>query len=139
MFELDRLAWLCLFIIARWTVGACAMFCGIWVGPRWGLPVFARSSACTSIPTAAIRWLHELSRLVSIPFSSRILSSKEFLYRNIKHSSAALRWAVCRLCRLVSCTRMVSSSCLIYSVLRSLKAAWAWRFLCLRSSDVAYI
>ena len=26
-----------------------------------------------------------------IPFSRRILSSKEFLYRNIKHSSAALR------------------------------------------------
>lgn len=33
---------------------------------------------------------------------------------------------------------MVSSSCLIYSVRLSLNAAWAWRFLCLRSSEVAY-
>lgn len=32
------------------------------------------------------------------PFSKRILSSNEFLYRSIKHSSAADRWLCCKLC-----------------------------------------
>lgn len=55
----------------------------------------------------------------------------------MRHSSAAFRWAVCRLCRFCSWIWIVSSSCLMYSVRRSRKAAWAWRFRCFRSSEVA--
>lgn len=73
------------------------------------------------------------------PFSSRTRSSNEFLYRSIKHSSAALRWLCCKFCKFSSWCLMVFSSCLMYSVRRSRKAACACLFLCLRSSDVAYI
>lgn len=58
-----------------------------------------------------------------IPFSNRMRSSKEFLYRSIRHSSAALRWLCCRLCKDSSLRLMVVSSCRIYSVRRSRKAA----------------
>jgi hypothetical protein len=34
------------------------MFGGTWVGPRLGLPVLARSSACTSMPTEVSGQLH---------------------------------------------------------------------------------
>lgn len=61
------------------------------------------------------------------------------MYLNIRHSSAAVRWLCCKLARFSSCCCMVVSSCLMYSVRRSRKAAWACRFRCLRSSDVAYI
>lgn len=74
-----------------------------------------------------------------VPFSNKILSSKEFLYRSIRHSSAANLWLCCKLWSASSCCLIVVSSCLMYSVRRSLKAACAWRFLCLRSSEVAYI
>lgn len=71
------------------------------------------------------------------PFSIRILSRSEFLYRSIRHSSAALLWLCCRDWRVSSLRLMVDSSCLMYSVLRSRKAAWACLLRCLRSSDVA--
>lgn len=71
------------------------------------------------------------------PFSSRILSSNEFLYRSIKHSSAAVRWLCCRDCRPSSLRLMVASKWRMYSVRRSRKAAWACLFRCFRSSDVA--
>jgi hypothetical protein len=51
--DADLRAW-CLFKMARWMGGGCTRFWGTWVGPRFGLPVFARSSACTSMP--ASRW-----------------------------------------------------------------------------------
>src|SRR4051794_40881614 len=57
----------------------------------------------------------------------------------MRHSSAALRWLFCRFCSVSSWCLMVLSSCLMYSVLRSRKAACAWRLRCLRSSEVAYI
>lgn len=74
-----------------------------------------------------------------VPFSRRIRSSNEFLYRSIRHSSAALRWLCCSVCRVSSLTLMVLSSCFMYSVRRSRNAAWACLFRCLRSSEVAYI
>jgi hypothetical protein len=76
---------------------------------------------------------------LGLPFSSKILSSREFLYRSIRHSSAAVRCVICRFCKVSSWCFMVLSSCLMYSVRRSRKAAWAWRLRCLRSSEVAYI
>jgi hypothetical protein len=54
-----------------WDMGAAT---GMRVGPRLGLPPFCLNSAWTSIP-----------------FSSNILSRREFLYLSIRHSSAALR------------------------------------------------
>lgn len=71
------------------------------------------------------------------PFSIRTRSSNEFLYRSIRHSSAALRWLCCSVRNVSSFSLIVASSCLIYSVLRSRKAAWACLFRCLRSSEVA--
>ena len=96
-------------------------------------PLAHRSLACHQLAST----LHRYRTL--LPFSSKIRSRREFLYRSIKHSSAAARWLACRLCNVSSRCWMVASNCLIYSVRRSRNAAWACRFLCLRSSDVAYI
>ena len=49
---LDLRDWWCLFMMARWIGGGWTMFGGTWVGPRFGLPVLARSSACTSMPVS---------------------------------------------------------------------------------------
>lgn len=58
-----------------------------------GAPVFKRSSACTSIPGLSSQsfGVQLMVWEVDPPFSRRIRSNREFLYRNIKHSSAALR------------------------------------------------
>lgn len=73
MLEVDRRLW-CLLSKVLDIGGGCIKFAGIWVGPKLGLPCFAWSSACTSMP-----------------FSRRIRSSSEFLYLSIRHSSAAVR------------------------------------------------
>jgi len=57
----------------------------------------------------------------------------------MRHSSAAVRWLCWRLVRVSSFCLIVASSCLIYSVRRSRKAACACLLRCLRSSEVAYI
>ena len=129
----------------RWLrapAGAVLGGMGLALGGAPGAPVFNRSSACTSMPRVGVSEGSEGQGRVgegAIPFSSKMRSSSEFLYRSIKHSSAALRWLCCKLCRDSSLRLMVVSSWRIYSVLRSRKAAWAWRLRCLRSSEVAYI
>lgn len=64
-------------MMARWTVGACAMFCGMWVGPRCGLPVLARSSAWTSMPVVVSfkhsRRHNEQTFLQKNPLQQRVL------------------------------------------------------------------
>lgn len=39
--EWDFRDWWWRFMMARWIVGGCTMFWGVWVGPRSGLPVLA--------------------------------------------------------------------------------------------------
>lgn len=76
------------------------------------------------------------SLLTSTPFSTKILSKSEFLYRNIKHSSAFCSFSINKRLRSAERATASSSSSLIYSVRRSRKAAWAARLRCLRCSGV---
>lgn len=66
----------------------------------------------------------------------RILSRSEFLYRNMRHSSAVLARADSKLRSLSPYIFTVSSSSLMYSMRRSRNAACASRFLCLLASAV---
>lgn len=133
----DRLAW-CREIAVRCNggCGAGRFAAGCW---KFRLPVLMASSAWTSTPrhVSDRSWIAAQRR--TIPFSSKILSRREFLYRSIRHSSAAVRWLCWRVVSCSSLCLMVASSCLMYSVRRSRKAAWACLFRCFRSSDVAYI
>jgi hypothetical protein len=91
-------------------------------------PKMRTSSLCTELrlyidPFTTYQYTYTFKLEFVLPFSNRILSNREFLYLNMRHSSAALLCAVWRLWRLVSWTRMDSSSCLMYSVRRSLNAA----------------
>ena len=129
----------------RWSTGACCGSVVAGILPEVESSFFL-SSACTSMPSGASfqhRPWHTPRRfgrlMFCLPFSRRMRSSSEFLYRSIRHSSAAERWLCCRFCSVSSWCLMVVSSCLMYSVRRSRKAAWACRLRCFRSSEVAYI
>ena len=62
------------------------------------------------------------SDCTSIPFSNKILSRRDVLYRSISTSSAAFRDDCCRLESCSSWCLMVASRCLMYSVRRSRNA-----------------
>lgn len=76
------------------------MFCGAWLGPRLGLPVFARSSAWTSMPASKSQYLcrpvgdpkHRRARLTFLEedaLQQRVLITK--------HQALVGCGAVCRL------------------------------------------
>jgi hypothetical protein len=90
----------CAYLLTAYRCMGCdtgAAETGMRVGPKFGLPPFALNSACTSIPVILVSVVvghsqESRPRDRRLPFSSRMRSSKEFLYRSIRHSSAALRW-----------------------------------------------
>lgn len=76
-------------ITARCTGGGCGMDAGSLPGAAISLRF---NSAWTSIPSKVNpRVTLEVGRDRAIPFSSKMRSSSEFLYLNMRHSSAADR------------------------------------------------
>src|SRR3954452_7687514 len=75
---IDRRACWCLLIIARWSggwLGEVVAEAGARVGPRFGLPVFARSSAWTSMPGDVVKGVLLLAA-VELTYLSRARSSR---------------------------------------------------------------
>jgi len=94
-------------------------------------------SILSSIPAWVRKSLDSrLDRKPHIPLCTKILSSNEFLYLNIRHSSAPSVLFASNALNLALYALTFSSNSLIYSILLSRNAACASRFRCLRASSV---
>lgn len=99
--------------------------------PRWSI-----LSGCRTGGAIGFQSWEFNSSFTSIFLCRRILSRSEFLYRNIRHSSAVLARAASKLRSLSPYIFTVCSSSFMYSVRRSRNAACASRFRCLLASAV---